>query len=99
RIDDVDAGVSRVRDMKAATIGDGEAQGRPHPLALRMPFGLRENRLIRTGKGGSEAAVVRGSRDVLLARQKREERACDRLARDPPRHLPAIGSTHPVASK
>src|SRR5207245_5861148 len=42
RIDDVDAGVPRVRDMKAATVGDGEAQGRAHPLALRMSFGLRE---------------------------------------------------------
>src|SRR5947209_19244198 len=41
RIDDVDAGITRIRDMKAATIGDGEAQGRAHPLALRMSFRLR----------------------------------------------------------
>src|SRR2546430_144255 len=82
-IDNVDAGVTRIRHMKAATIGDGEAQGRAHPLALRMSFGLRENRLIRAGDGGSEVPVVRGSRDVLLARQKREERACDRLDRNP----------------
>src|SRR2546426_3016390 len=96
RIDDVDAGITRIRDMKAATVSDGEAQGRAHPLALRMPFGLRYNRLIRAGDGGSEVPVVRGSRDVLLARQKREERACDRLDRNPARHLPAIVSPHPV---
>src|SRR3989449_6146117 len=35
-IDDVDAGVARVRDVETAAVGDGEAQGRTHPLALRM---------------------------------------------------------------
>src|SRR3989449_10777430 len=65
-IDDVDAGVPRVRDMKAPTIGDGEAQGRAHPLVLRMPFSLQENRLIRAGYGGCEDPAVRGWREVLL---------------------------------
>src|SRR2546427_13267040 len=94
-IDDVDAGVARVRDVETAAVGDGEAQGRTHPLALRMPFRFQENRLIRAGNGGAEVAVVRSSRDVLLARQERKERGTDSLNRSPARHLPAIVSPHP----
>src|SRR3989442_13213883 len=62
-IDNVYAGVTRIRHMKAATIDDGRPQGHAHPRALRMPFGLRENRLIRTGNGGSQVPGVRSPRE------------------------------------
>src|SRR2546425_2368690 len=97
-IDDVDAGVARVRDVETAAVGDGEAQGRTHPLALRMPFRFQENRLIRAGNRGSEVAVVRSSRDVLLARQERKERARDGLNRNPARHLPRLCPPIPSAT-
>src|SRR5207249_10126886 len=87
RVDNIDARVTRIHDMKAATIGDGEAQGRPHPLALRMPFGFEENRLIRAGHGGSEVPVVCRSRDVLLAPQEREEPSGHGPDGDPARAL------------
>src|SRR5256884_6378926 len=72
--DNVNPGVSRIRDMKAATISDREAQRRPHPLALRMPSGLCKDGLIGVAHGGPELVVIRRWRDPLFACPERGER-------------------------
>src|SRR3989475_12348352 len=95
-IDDVDPGASRIRDVEAATVGDREAQRRPHPLALRMPSGLCENRLIGVAHRGPELVVIRRWRNRFFAGQEREERPGDRLNSNPARDLPAAVSSHAI---
>ena len=55
-----------------------------------MPLGFREDRLIRQADRDLKRAVVAGSRDVVFARQEREQRARRRLDRASP--LPELPS-------
>src|SRR5437867_344847 len=61
-IDDVDAGVPRVRDMKAPTVGDGEAQGRAPPHVRGKPDFPPGGANDRIGHPGGHFFPIRVSR-------------------------------------